>query len=107
MTRNEYLNLVNTAIQKVKQFPITTIKKKDHISKLYELKNLYDRELMPVNRLLFDAEYTFEWKQYKINLEIGKSKKELDANLKYCLTVIFRQLQSIKQDINLIEGLID
>lgn len=106
MTKTEYLNLVNTAIKKVKQFNITVIKKQHHELKLYELKALYN-ELMTVNVYLFDPDYSFEWKQYKTNIIAGKSKKELDINLKYCLTVINKQLKQIRQDINLIEGLID
>ena len=106
MTKNEYLTLVNEGIKKVNDFNITTIKKAEHKTKLYELKQLYN-ELMPINRWLFDAENTFEWRQYKLNVEIGKKKKELDQNLRYCIIVISSELRKIRRDIDFIEGFDD
>ena len=106
MTKEQYLNMVNEGIKKVNDFNITTIKKAEHKTKLYELKQLYN-ELMPINRWLFDAENTFEWRQYKLNVEIGKTKKELDQNLRYCIIVISNELRKIRRDIDFIEGFDD
>lgn len=98
MTKNEYLQLVYAGIDKVKNFNITVTTKAGHKSKLYELKQLYI-DLMIINPYLFDPEYNYEWKKYKLNLETGRTKKELDNNLKYCLLTINKQLHAILEDV--------
>jgi hypothetical protein len=104
MTKAEYINIVNDGIKKVEQFTVTTLKKSHHKSRLYDLKKLYN-ELSGVNRHLFDSDYNFEFQHYKFNVEINKTKKELDKDLKYCIITIHNQLVSIKQNINEIIGL--
>ena len=99
MLKSEYLKLVNDGINKVKEFPLTTCIKRDHKGKIFELKKLY-YELMEINKWLFEPEKTYEFSQYWQNTEINQAtKKTLDHNLRYCLLVIHRQLQEIKQDI--------
>lgn len=96
MTKKEYIELLKEKMQEVKSFNVTTYKKIYHETQLINLKNLY-YSLMEVNRFLFMPE-THEFKQYKLNIQCKKPKKELDANLRYCLTVIKRQLQEIYRD---------
>ena len=98
MNKNEYLQLVYAGIDKVKNFNITVTTKAGHKSKLYELKQLYI-DLMIINPYLFDPEYSYEWRQYKLNLETGRTKKDLDNNLRYCIITINKELQAILNDV--------
>lgn len=98
MTREYCLQLINEGINKVRDFNITVTIKAGHKSKLYEVKNLYN-ELMAINPYLFEAQYNYEWSQYKLNLETGRTKKELDNNLHRCIAYLHRQLKLIENDI--------
>jgi hypothetical protein len=94
--KEEYINLVNEGLKLVNEFPMTVIKKAGHYSKLYDLKELYYK-LMPINRWLFEPEGDYDWDRYKKNINLSKTKKELDQNLKLCIYRLNRQLNDIKE----------
>lgn len=89
---------VNQAIKKVKKFNITTIKKNDHRDFMYyNFKELLE-ELMSINRFLFMPENFYELKRYKLNIDTGATKKELDGNIRRLKEVTLNQLHSIKRE---------
>jgi len=100
MKQNLYLENINNAILKVKKFPITVKYKSLHTAKYFELLELY-KELLPINPYLFDGGNTYESRQYKLNVVLEKTKKELDFNLKLCIIKILKDLQGIKEHIEL------
>jgi len=89
---------VNQAIKKVEKFNITTIKKNDHRGFMYyNFKELLG-ELMSINRFLFMPENFYELKRYKLNIDTGATKKELDGNVRRLKEVILKHLKSIERE---------
>ena len=100
MKQNLYLENINNAILKVKKFPITVKYKSLHTAKYFELLELCN-SLLPINPYLFSCGDTYETRQYKLNVVLNKTKKELDHNLKLCIIKILKDLQGIKEHIEL------
>ena len=89
---------VKEAIEKVEKFNITTIKKKNHRDFMYyNFKGLLEG-LMSINRFLFMPENFYELKRYKLNIDTGATKKELDDNVRRLKEVILKHLKSIERE---------
>ena len=99
-TKNQYqynYSEIKDAINKVKKFAVTTYKKAEHKTKLYQIKALSE-SLMYINKYLFDPQFTYEFKEYKIAIDIyynTTSKKQLDNYLKRYKRYLLEQLNNI------------
>lgn len=98
MKKNELLEMIKTGKNEVKNFNITVTKKNGHESKLYEVKKLY-YNLIPINNFLFDPENEYNWENYKLNINIKKTKKEIDNNLRLCIMYLYNELNAIEQSV--------
>lgn len=87
-------NLVKNLLAEVKKTNITVDKKSLHKSKLYEIKNLYNK-CMELNRWLFDPDNEYNYRNYKQSIELKESNKELNKNLRLCLLYLHNQLAKI------------
>lgn len=91
-------NQIKEAMQKVKDFNITTRKKVFHKTLLYDMKKLIDNELYKINDSLFYSDYIYTFYNYKNNVNINYNtvtKKELDQNLRWLKIDLLNQLQKI------------
>ena len=90
---------IQNAIKEVKSINITIKTKKDHYSKLEEIRSqLYN--LMTINKYTFDPDYYYSFVQYKNNINIKENKSKLDNNLSYCKNCILKDLYSLIQIID-------
>lgn len=90
---------LSTAQKVLRDFNRTTIKKAEHKTQLENVRKMMYEYFYPINRWLFDPIYFSEFDRYKVNIETGKPKKELDCNLYYLLVRLNSIINDILRDI--------
>lgn len=91
---------IKNAMYEIKKFNITTYKKAEHKTKIYQLLDLINNHLYPINSGLFN-EYDYYFSQYKIAVIEQyniTTKKELDHKLKRVLQNFNNELKIILRE---------